>query len=803
MEKIAHIRYEDGKEATVQTLSGHTRNTAEYAAENLACVGLSDTGRLAGLLHDAGKATQRFEDYITAAAKGEKTVRGSVNHTFAGIILLFELIQPKNSVENLAAELIACAIGSHHGLFDCIDPDGKNNLLYRLEKDWYEIAYEEAKENFLHECASEEEIRSLFVSAAVEVENARQRILIIKDTCRSEHELTATEMRFLFGVMERLLQSALMDADRRDTAEFYGTKKRESNPQDAHWQVPLSALEAKLAGFAPDSPINRARSEISDLCRDAAFRSEHGIYRLNVPTGSGKTLSALRFALTHAEKYGKDHVFYIAPLLTVLEQNADVIRDAAGDPSIVLEHHSNIVKSEMEKEECDRYELLAESWDAPIVVTTMVQFLNTLFSDKTSCVRRMYALSNSVIVIDEIQSLPYKTVEIANLMLNFLAHVCKATVLLCSATQPCLEKVEHPLILSPDENLVPYRRELWEPFDRVRIVDLCEKPYSAAETAELVCERIRESDSVLLICNTKRTAYQVYALLCGMKSGETPFKLLHLSASMCQKHRRAVLEQIGKPPRAEKIVCVTTQIVEAGVDLSFGCVIRMLAGVDNVAQAAGRCNRSGEYGRICEVDLIRAATDLENLAHLDDIRAAQNAAQIVLNERQSDEAGNVDLLSDEAVSMYYRNLFRNVSTEYRVSKPDTTLYDLLSANGKLCDLRRDSRKQILCQAFKTAGENFSVFDENTTDVIVPYDDQAKDLIAGLFSERAKRDLAYARSLLAKAKPYTVTVYAGMLKRLRDESAVYGDEITVLAEGYYRDDVGLCPWTDADPGLLEF
>lgn len=802
MGRPAHIRQENDGTVVIQTLSEHSRHTAEYAAVDLFSVGLSDTGRLAGLLHDAGKATRKFEDYITAAARGEKTVRGSVNHTFAGMILLYELVQPATAVERLTAELIACAIGSHHGLFDCIDPEGRNRFLYRLEKERDEIAYEEAKECFLRECASEEELRRLFAAAVDEVEAVRKRILSCRDDYQAVHELTKDELQYLFGAMERLLQSALMDADRRDTAAFFGVPERESEPMPI-WSLQLAALEEKLAGFLPNSPINRARAEISDLCGAAASRSDHGIYRLNVPTGSGKTLSALRFALTHAEKFKKSHIFYVAPLLTVLEQNADVIRDAVGDASLVLEHHSNIVKSELDADECERYELLAESWDAPIVVTTMVQLQNTLFSDKTSCVRRMHALANSVLLIDEIQSLPYRTVEITNLMLNFLAHVCNATVVLCSATQPCLEKVEHPLLLSPHEALVPYRRELWEVFERVRIVDLCEKPFSAVQTAELVCEKLRGSDSVLLICNTKRTAYQVYELLHDMRSDGTPFKLLHLSAAMCQKHRRKVLSQIGTPLRAEKLVCVTTQIVEAGVDLSFACVIRMLAGVDNVAQAAGRCNRSGEYGRICEVDLIRAAADLENLNQLQDIRSAQEAAHTVLQALLSErETKNVDLLSDAAVSMYYQNLFRKVSTAYQISKPDTTLFDLLAGNKKLCDLRKDQRKQLLCQAYKTAGEHFSVFDGGTTDVIVPYDEDAKELIADLFSERAKRELSYMRSLLARAKPYTITVYSGMLDQLRRKNAVYGNEFTVLVDGYYCDDVGLCPWMDTDPGLLE-
>ncbi|MGM9681011.1 MAG: CRISPR-associated helicase Cas3' [Eubacteriales bacterium] len=796
MEKIAHIRYAENGEAIIQTLSEHLHNTANYAAMNLSSVGLFQTGRLGGLLHDVGKGTHKFEAYITAAAKGENVSRGSVNHTFAGVILLYDTVQPKNAFEKLTLELVACAIGSHHGLFDCIDPNGNSGFDHRIEANRDEIAYEEAKSNFFAECASREEILDLFTAAVAEVAEYVKRI--------RSYTNTKSEISFAFGALERLMQSALMDADRRDTAEFYGADRREETA--GQWTAPLEALENRLRQYCADSPINIARSAISDLCRDAAYINDHGIYRLNVPTGAGKTLSALRFALTNAEKFGKRHIFYIAPLLTVLEQNADAIREAVGDPSLVLEHHSNIVKTDMQQELCDRYELLTESWDAPIIVTTLVQFLNTLFSGKTSSVRRMHTLANSVIVMDEIQSLPHKTVEVTNLMLNFLAYSTGATVVLCSATQPCLEKINHPLILSPNPDLVPYRRELWAPFDRVKTVNLCRKGrgYSAADTADLVCEKIRGCDSVLLICNTKRTAFLIFTLLQKRSQGDVPFRLLHLSASMCQKHRRKVLSEIGKPPRSERLVCVTTQLVEAGVDLSFACVIRMLAGVDNIAQAAGRCNRSNEYGKICEVDLINVAPDIENLNHLAEIREAKNAAEIVLDKFGTNETtGTVDLLCDDAVQTYYRNFFLNVNTDYPVPRLHTNLFDLLSVNQVFGSYRKEnSNSQTLRQAFKSAGESFGVFEESTTSVIVPYDDEAKTLIGDLFSKRAEKDLGYVRQILTRVKPYTVSVYDGMLRMLRDRGLVYGDEIVVLAEGVYDPEVGLCLQRDTDMGLLE-
>ncbi|MBQ2726264.1 MAG: DEAD/DEAH box helicase family protein, partial [Clostridia bacterium] len=240
---------------------------------------------------------------------------------------------------------------------------------------------------------------------------------------------------FLYGLLVRLLTSAVMEGDRRDTAEFMSGAVYPPEADQNLWQTLLAGMEAKLNTLDSSSPINAARRKISDICREAAGKHS-GVYRLNVPTGGGKTLSALRYALAHAEKYSKKRIIFTFPLLSVLEQNSDAIRKYTGD-DFVLEHHSNAVQEKISPEKLDDYELLTENWSSPIIITTLVQLLNTMFDGKTSSVRRFHALTDTVIVIDEVQTVPGNMLTLFNLAVTFLAEFCNTTVLLCSATQPC------------------------------------------------------------------------------------------------------------------------------------------------------------------------------------------------------------------------------------------------------------------------------------------------------------------------------------------------------------------------------
>ncbi|MCI6255808.1 MAG: CRISPR-associated helicase Cas3' [Clostridiales bacterium] len=548
-------------------------------------------------------------------------------------------------------------------------------------------------------------------------------------------------------------------------------------------------MERKLERFPSETGIQKARRQISDQCRLFA-EQPGGIYRLNVPTGAGKTLSSLRYALAHAAQWNKSRIIFTAPLLTILEQNAQVIRDYVGDDSMILEHHSNLVRTQEEPEQLDLQELLAEDWSAPIIITTLVQLLNTLFSGKTTSIRRFQSLADSVIILDEVQTVPTKMLTLFNLAVNFLTEICGATVVLCSATQPCLEKAAHPLASVP-KDIVPYDRELWSAFCRTQIrnagnLRLEDLPAFALETLE-------KANSLLIVCNKKDQAAYLYQKLSGCG-----FRCCHLSAAMCTAHRRAALAGLQAALAAgEKTVCVSTQVIEAGVDISFERVIRLSAGMDSVVQAAGRCNRNGEQTGPAPVCLVQCQN--ENLARLPDIQRGKDATgELLAQYRQRPERFRNDLSSDEAIGYYYRRLYQEMPEgfqDYRIQDKHYTIFSLLADNTYFSDDRAEAHgTYFLNQAFQLAGKLFQVYDEDSIDVIVPYG-EGRTVIADLGSDRAGRDLAYRKSCLDRAKPYTVSLYQYQRQQLERDHGLLpirdgDDSVRVLAEWFYDEKTGL-------------
>lgn len=780
----AHIKYDKSQIRQVQTVEEHSRACALYASET---PGISSLAYLAGLLHDFGKYTSGFKQYIEKAASGEAVRRGSVNHSFAGAKFAFERWHESgpHTEKNLTCEIIAAAIASHHGLFDCLSPQGEDGFLHRINAE--NIGYQEAKGNFIRYCVGYDELDRLFEKAHAQT---LEYLKFMDGFARSQKEY-----RFAAGLLTRLVSSAVIDADRRDTAEFFGAVQKEMLLPP--WDECLSKVEQKLDSLPKGPEINRVRREISDRCRSGAYRGD-AIYRLSAPTGSGKTITGLRFALAAASHRKKRRIFFIVPLLSVLDQNAGEIREYLEDDSLILEHHSNIVQEKSDTAELDKNELLMESWNAPIVITTLLQLLNTLFSGKTSCVRRMSALADSVIVIDEVQSVPRKLLSLFNMAMNFLATACGATIVLCSATQPCLEELEHSLKLGEPPDLVGHDLELWRVFRRTEIFDRRKKHgYCIDELADFALECLDAEGSVLLICNTKSQARELFN---SVKNGRTAF---HLSTSMCMEHRQDTMKHINSClDKKESVICVSTQLVEAGIDFSFGCVIRMLSGLDNIVQAAGRCNRSGEFGVLKPVYIVNLKA--ESLSFLKEIKQSQQAAESVLElfSKEPESFGN-DISSGAAIREFYRRLYTDIpqdSLDYPIKEINSTLLSLLSDNSISYHHCTKKPNYVITQAFKTAGENFTVFDNNTRDVITPYG-HGKEIIAALGSDEAKWDMNMRRRLLREARAFTVSMYDYELNRLREQGALHSiweEAILALGPNFYSAEIGLNPegtaWT---------
>lgn len=781
MKLIAHIRYESAEKPEVQTVAEHCRNTACYAKRCLSDVGLGTAGYLAGLLHDMGKAKWEFTDYI----KSGNGTRGSVNHTFAGCRMVLEQFHGEiaHTDEDLTAELIAFAIGSHHGLFDCVDENEASGFLHRMRK--ADIGYEESRDNFLLCCASMTELQELFSIANAELVKAYDGVQRIAED--------AEEFSFYLGMLARLLLSAVIEGDRRDTADFMsGTNEapRQENISK-FWNGYLEHLEGKLKQFKMDTTLQRARGTISARCREFAEKPG-GVYRLNVPTGAGKTLSSLRYALAHAKKWGKARLIFTSPLLSILEQNAAVIREYLGDDGIVLEHHSNVVRCSEQEDGLDMRELAAESWNAPVIVTTLVQLLNTLFAGRTTAIRRFQSLCGSVIVIDEVQTVPNRMLTLFNLAVNFLAEVCGATVLLCSATQPCLEQTKHPLRCNGE--IIAYDQALWETFRRTHILDA--GTMSLEQIALFSRQELAQVNSLLVICNKKDQARFLFQEL----SGEVD-RCYHLSASMCIAHRRETLERLREDLKTgRKCLCVATQVIEAGVDISFQRVIRLTAGMDSMVQAAGRCNRNGEQFKPAPVYIVSCQG--EKLTALREIGEGKAAAGALLDAfRHTPEQFGDELSSDKSIQFYYRKLYDRMDDGFRdftIIQKRNTLFSMLSENGKYHDANsKFAGKYMMKQAFRMAGDLFTVFDENTRDVVVPYGEGAALIaeLSGWENEPSPKDLS---QWICRAKPYTVAVYDYQLRLLAGSIADHCGILTLNPE-YYDKNTGL----STEPGTLDF
>lgn len=769
---LAHIRPGDLSGSVVQTAADHSRNTARLARGLLEPIGLGNVGYLAGLIHDAGKFKEEFQRYL----QDPNGIRGSVNHTFAGCRLMLERFHtlPCSRNEDITAELIAFAAAAHHGLFDCVNDSRGSGWLHRLEKEG--IGYRESMDAFLRECAGEAELDQRFGRAHQELWPAYEELIRLSGD-------DPEELNFYFGLLARLILSAVIDSDRQDTAAFMENLPAPA-PREApavFWTPVLQRVEEKLARFPQDTPIRVARGKISQLCREAADRPG-GIWRLSVPTGGGKTLSSLRYALAHARRWGKKRLIFTAPLLSILEQNAAVLREYLADDGIILEHHSNVLRTE-EGHDLDSRELAVESWDAPVIITTLVQLLHTLFDGRTTSIRRFQSLCQSVIVIDEVQTVPPKMLSLFNLAVNFLARVCGATVVLCSATQPCLEETAHSL-KDCRGDLVPCDPALWEPFRRTVITDAGRK--TMAEIEAFARDTLDTVSSLLIVCNKKSQAEQLFHAL-----GAGAEVSCHLSAAMCMGHRRKALEALNRGLAAgKKCLCVATQVIEAGVDISFDCVIRMSAGMDSVIQAAGRCNRHAEQAAPAPVYVV--SCEDESLTTLREIRQAKTATLSLLDAfRRTPERFGGDLASDASITRYYRQLYRDMPVgypDYTIPKKGTSLFELLSGNPKYYDGSAAFASYFfLNQAFALAGAAFEVFDSSTRELVVPYGGGA-ELIAELAGQRSP-DAGYLAGWLRRAKPFTVSVYDHQLARLGNAVTEYAG-IAVLAPGFYDEDTGL-------------
>lgn len=823
-ELIAHWRKRDQE---AQLLLTHLAETADLAEGFAKKIGLPQIGKILGLLHDFGKASKKYQLYLRSgeglinpdedAYIDPKAQKGKIDHSTAGAQLVYQKLASRGHEGKFLAQFLALAIASHHsGLIDCLTPDGKNNFQRRMDKLDEDTHFSEAVEKLPGIVQQLEEI----LTHPIEQQFFKRLYEDIKEVGDSKETLA-----FKRGLLARILLSCLLDADRLNTADFENPRNELLRNYGKYhpWSVLIERLEFKFDEYARITEqmdkssrayeVNQLRAQVVQACLDFSQKPK-GIYRLTVPTGGAKTMSSLRFALHHAEAHKMDRIFYVVPYITIIDQNADEVRKVLEDrdkngkylENVIFEHHSNLTP----EKETRRHNLLAENWDAPVVFTTQVQFLESLFSAGTRDARRMHQLANSVIILDEVQTVPIKMIHLFNVAMRFLVHDCGATVLLCTATQPPLENTgnDHRGLTVPLENhIIQNEQELFEKLKRVEVYDRC-KPggWTGVEIGDLAEYALNEKGSVLLVLNTRASASMLYQEIKARNLAKT----YHLSTNMCPAHRLDMLEEVKAKLKAdEPVICVSTQLIEAGVDIDFGAVIRALAGLDSIAQSAGRCNRHGWRDGMGSVWVVNPVE--ENLDRLPDIKTGREKTQTVFDEFKEDAKrfGN-DRIGLNAIAGYYRYYFRVRKNEmdYPVDanstiERDDDLFSLLSSNTLAVKAHNNGTQAapdiLLRQSFQSAGKLFHIIDSVTRGVVVPYKD-GKTIITDLCSAP---ELEKQRKLLKKAQRYSVNLFAYQFDKLARIGVIKevqpGTNVYYLDEQYYSNEFG---WSDEPVGDMK-
>jgi CRISPR-associated endonuclease/helicase Cas3 len=739
MDFFAHSTNREDR-ADWQPLKSHLIAVGELAAGYASFFGADALARVQGQLHDLGKYTCDFQRRLAGGAR--------VDHTTWGARIASELHDTD------LGTLLAYGIAGHHaGLADGRGGQLRTALTDRLASPLPVLQPEWRQE----------------IELATGQLGLPRGFRIINRGERGIFQLT---------LLARMLFSCLVDADFTDTNEFYRRieAKRPRNTGDAPTLEQLrQRLEVKLSSFRADNDISRIRANILSHARGKAAEAP-GLFSLTVPTGGGKTLSSLAFALDHAIAHGLRRIIYVIPFTSIIDQNAQVFRDAFGDLGevAVLEHHSAFVDHPaFAPESKEKIRLAMENWDAPVVVTTAVQFFESLFADRPSRCRKLHNIASSVVILDEAQMLPLKLLRPCVMLLDELALNYRASIVLCTATPPAL-RVDDGFRdgLGNIRELAPEPKRLYEELRRVNI-----RHIGTLDDYALT-EQLRRRDQVLCIVNNRRHARAAYESIADLPGAR------HLSTLMYPRHRRDVLQEVtqqlktGQPCRL-----VSTSLIEAGVDIDMPTVLRAQAGLDSIAQAAGRCNREGKRPREnSEVLVFATANEDWNPPH--ELKQYAQIFHEVLRRYQH------DLLSLEAIKAYFTHLYWQKGTGE------------LDAHGLLALLRDRGRSDSL--PFETLSSKFKFIETSTKPVIVPFVPGTEVVDADI--EAIIGDLDDASGAARRFQPWVVQVpekaYDSLYRcaAIQPISGRYGEQFMQLVNpSLYDACVGL-RWDD--PTFIE-
>lgn len=757
MENLAHVIQKPGGTWLTQSVLEHSNNVAKLSSEFAAKFGNSDWGEVLGKIHDIGKMNPKWQSYLRDASgynddlSNEDKERG--NHSTAGALLLLKRFYlDGNMTEKLTSLFLSYVIAGHHaGLPDYNEGEGAS-LTSRLFKSSTEIQIEELE--------------------AINCSESDQQLLEI-DIPTSKPSSGKLKSDTL-NLWIRMLFSCLVDADYLDTESFISP---ETSKQRGNY---LSIKELKdrfdvfmydMSGNTSDTQVNRKRHEVLSQCIKKG-KNKPGFYSLTVPTGGGKTLSAMAFALEHASKHKKDRIIMAIPYTSIIEQVAKVYKYGSDEEQKiianikedkilfgednVLEHHSNV---DPEREE-DKHLLASQNWDAPIIVTTNVQLLQSLHASRPSDCRKLHNITNSIIILDEAQILPAEFLEPVVSTLRGLVESFGVTVVFCTATQPaltgkigssltsfqgidfCEEIIDHPDKLMEDLSRVTYNLEPSDLGNNLSWEDI---------SAELAKE-----EQILCIVNTRKDCRELYNFM--------PEGTIHLSGYMCHEEISGLISDIKKRLRnKEQLRVISTQLVEAGVDIDFPVVWRALSGMDSIAQAAGRCNREGKLKQKGNVVIFIPPNPIPK-------GSLKISAQVTETLMKSI---NINKMNSQTFKNYFSQFY---ALQQGLDKPQ--FEELLvrdAMHGKF--------------QFRTFSSQFKIIDNSyQIAVFVQY---ANDRNSGKTLVDLLRRQGPSRNLMSKLQRFTVNIPKHVFYKLYKDGAIETvQNYFVLADCFYQKGMGV-------------
>lgn len=690
-----------------EPLEAHLLRVADLAEQFAHKFEAGDWGRLLGLWHDLGKYSTKFQTYLRQQNGFEAHLEAvsRVAHSTAGA---------KHAVAALGTvgRLLAYCIAGHHaGLTDWLTKHGQSGLSDRLAR------------------------------KVCPFDAAPAHLLQAPALPNPKLSFDPTEERrfaYQLSLFVRMLFSCLVDADYLATETFMSPDRASQRPAKTPSIVELRRhLDEHLDQLSKPEGNNVARSrrEVLTSCRDAATH-EPGLFSLTVPTGGGKTLSSLAFALRHAEQHGFERVIYAIPFTSIVEQTADVFRrvfELLGT-DIVLEHHSNFDP----QRETIQSRLASENWDAPLIVTTNVQFFESLFAARTSTSRKLHRIARSVVILDEAQTLPVDYLKPCLSVLRELTTDYRSSIVLCTATQPALQqRDDFPIGLNHIREIMPHPVELARRMKRVDV------QFAGVRSDDEIATELRSHRQFLCIVNTRPHASRLFEKL--QAQHDAPASLFHLSTRMCGQHRAVILKKIRRRlATGQPCGVVSTQLIEAGVDVDFPIVYRALTGIDSIAQAAGRCNREGKQST--GIVHVFEPADVKLRGYLASVAAS--ASEIIPHA--------ADILAPETIEQYFRLHYWKQSDRWDAHQ----IMD--------CFPRPPGEFKFY---FRRAADAFRFIQDETRTVFVPYGRRGERLVKQL------RKYGPSRALLRKLQRYTIGLYE------RDYYAFLGTDIQELHEGY--------------------